>query len=636
MLTAPALAQPGNFGIGQGLGFGDGNAKRVSFAQEFETTNQPGHGVLVIQATIDPGWHIFSTTQKSGGPGATKIHLVESRIYQQAGAISVSPAPTIHREELIYPGLDLEEHYDRVTWRVPIKYTLPPGETTFVIKGVIDYQKCNPNVCVPSEHVFELTADTTKKPSSAVGASGGFNPNALEPIEHDNVAGWPVWKALVFGFLGGLVLNLMPCVLPVIGLKIFAFIEQSGQSRAKSFALNFWYSLGMIAVFMALAVLAVFAQLGWGGLFRYAEFNIALSAIVFTMGLSFLGVWEIPIPGFIGSNKVSEIGAKEGYEGAFAKGTITTLLATPCTGPFLGSALAWAVMQPAPLVFATFFAVGLGMASPYLVIGAFPETVRFLPKPGAWMDTFKQVMGFVLLGTVVYLLTLLEPQYLVPTIALLFALWMSCWWIGRVPITAAADRRWRAVGEATVVSALVGVTAFYWLAPVMNRRYNPEAARQLAVNEQVPVEDRPPVAELDWKKYTPETLAELLDSGKTVMVDFTANWCPNCKWLEAYRLDTAATHKLVDELSIVPLMADWSHIDKSPEVSTLLTQLRGGQSIPVLAVFPASDPQRPYVLRGIYSMKQLHDTLRKAAAGSTESGGTPKESLPDGVAKSGM
>ena len=281
---------------------------------------------------------------------------------------------------------------------------------------------------------------------------------------------------LVLGFVGGIILNIMPCVLPVIGLKVFAFIEQAGESRSKTFALNFWYSLGVISIFMVLAVLAVVFRLGWGQLFQFSQFNIAMAAVIFTMGLSFLGVWEIPIPGFIGTSNVTDIGEREGYEGAFAKGTITTLLATPCTGPFMGTALVGVLNRSTPEVFAIFFAIGLGMSSPYLLIGAFPELVRFLPKPGEWMNTFKQIMGFVLIGTVVYLLTLLKPHYVVPTVALLFGLWAACWWIGRVPVTAPSDRRWRALGEGTLFATIVGISSIVYLAPTLEERQEEKLA----------------------------------------------------------------------------------------------------------------------------------------------------------------
>ena len=146
---------------------------------------------------------------------------------------------------------------------------------------------------------------------------------------------------------------------------------------------------------------------------------MTIAAVVFAMALSLLGVWEVPIPGFFGSGSVQSAAAKEGPLGAFLKGVVTTVLATPCTAPLMAAAIAWAVTQPLVTNLIVFAAVGLGMASPYLLIGVYPELLRFLPKPGAWMETFKQVSGFVLLGTVVFILSFIEPAAVVPTILLL-------------------------------------------------------------------------------------------------------------------------------------------------------------------------------------------------------------------------
>ena len=196
--------------------------------------------------------------------------------------------------------------------------------------------------------------------------------------------------AVGMGLLGGLILNIMPCVLPVIGLKVLSFLEQSGHNRRHALVLNIWYSLGMISVFFVLATLAVTLGFGWGQLFSYNGFNITLTAVVFVMGLSFLGVWEVPIPGFVGRGKTLELAEKEGFAGAFSKGIITTILATPCSAPLLASALTWAVNQSPSKTYAVFAAAGFGMASPYLLIGAFPGLLAFLPKPGlGWIPSNK-------------------------------------------------------------------------------------------------------------------------------------------------------------------------------------------------------------------------------------------------------
>ena len=161
---------------------------------------------------------------------------------------------------------------------------------------------------------------------------------------------------IALAFVGGLILNLMPCVLPVIGLKVMSFVEQSGKSRAHAFMLNLWFAAGIISVFLLLGLLAATLGLTWGGQFGNTSFNVTIAAVVFAMALSLLGVWEVPIPGFFGSGSVQSAAAKEGPLGAFFKGVVTTVLATPCTAPLMAAAIAWAVTQPIAtklVVFAT-------------------------------------------------------------------------------------------------------------------------------------------------------------------------------------------------------------------------------------------------------------------------------------------
>ena len=179
-----------------------------------------------------------------------------------------------------------------------------------------------------------------------------------------------------------------------------------------------------------------------------------MTAMVFVMALSFLGVWEIPIPGFVGAGRVNQLQTQEGPSGAFFKGVFTTILATPCSGPFLGPVFGYLLKQPPYMAYWIFGAVGLGMASPYLAIGAYPKLVGRLPKPGAWMETVQQLMGFLLLATVVYLFNTLTPRYVVPTLAFLVGLWFACWWVGRAQLRATGHwrsdglDRWRGGGSA--------------------------------------------------------------------------------------------------------------------------------------------------------------------------------------------
>lgn len=772
---------------------------RVAVEAAFTAATDERPALLFVTANVRPGFHVYSVTQKKGGPEATKIELKGSPAYKLAGRFQASKAPKVHFEKQIWPDLPIEEHTGKITWYAPIELAEGAKPAELKIEGVLDTQACNAESCVPM--LLSFVAKRTAKPpvkisaealkalqaqlaaagayraegasvavrgqlSQSVAAPGdtvqltltavpdeGWHVYALEPRDpkivgkgkptlialtdtgplqadspttdatpvekpaalpgagveryHEGPVTWTVnlrvpkdaplgevpisgvigyqvcfdngckppmgatfqttltigerpsnapapleftaasygvaAKAaeaapglveapssgvteteapkslatmLVFSFLGGLILNLMPCVLPVIGLKIMSFVEQSGHSRGEALKLNLWYSAGLLAVFLVLATLAVAAGMTWGSHFGSNAFTITLSAIVFAMALSLLGVWEIPIPGFAGGAKAYSLTEKEGPAGAFLKGVLTTVLATPCTGPFMGTALGWAVRQPPEVTYGVFATLGLGMASPYLLVGAFPKLIRFLPKPGNWMVTFKQVMGFVLLGTVIWLLTAVELALILPTVALLVGVGVACWWIARTPATEDFGKQLRAWLEGGAVTALAVFVAFAeslgtypvvgevpGLRPVMEYRLAKHVA-QVGETE-LPHEE----GELAWRLFSPEKLADLERQNQTVMVDFTADWCPTCKWMEKTVLNTEPVIDLVKELNVRPLLADYTRYP--PEIKKVLKKLRSN-GVPVLAIFPAGNHDQPIVFRGAYTQSALLDALQQA------------------------
>jgi len=567
-----ANAQPDFVGQ-QGFG-GFASAPEPDLVQvraEFTVATQDQPARLFVFAEVADDWHIYSTTQPPGGPLKTQIQIDQQAQFRLSGPFQVVQPPVVHTYDEFWPNLPVEEHEGKVVWYAPIELAEGVDPNRLTITGKILGQVCK-EMCLP----FTLEFMASMGPGMAVTA-GATSTAASQPLA----------LIVVFALLGGLILNLMPCVLPVIGLKILGFVDQAGQSRGRVFALNAYYAIGMLSVFLLLATLATSVQLGigtenlgWGEQFTFMWFKVATTALVFVMALSFLGVWDIPIPGFAGRGKASDLAAREGASGAFFKGIFTTILATPCSGPFLGPLFAYTIGQPPQVTYLIFASIGLGMASPYLLIGAFPRLIAFIPKPGAWMDTFKQLMGFLLLATAVYLLSTITNRYVVPTFAFLVALWFGCWWIGRIPITASLTKKLTAWCGSSLVAAVVGFLAFV-----------------------------PSQHELPWQPYSPETLADAQARGKTVLVDFTADWCLTCKLNLKMAINTKKVKRLVEKNNVITLIADWT--DRSDMIKQSLAQL-DSVSIPLLAVYPASQPGRPIVLRDLLFESDVVAALEKA------------------------
>lgn len=588
----------------------------VAMAAQFTKPAADKPAELFITARIKPGWHIYSITQPAagpaGGPMRSQLKLAENKQFKLSGPFDAVPAPD-KKTEPAFDNLVVETHHGTVVWHAPIQLAEGVDPKKLEIQGNLYAQPCDAGSCLRPQH-FPFTASLgsgvelpkkksdkkepeKKKQGSAAAAAPA--PSAGPPAQAVGADGLLVKLGLAF--LGGLILNLMPCVLPVISLKLLSFLEQAGESRGRVFELNLWYAVGLLSVFMVLASFAVLAGHAWGEQFTLPWFKIGLTALVFVMALSFLGVWEIPIPGFVGSGQLSQLQTKEGAAGSFFKGVFATVLATPCSGPFLGPLFGFLLYQPPYVAYLIFGAVGLGMAFPYLVIGAFPELIRFMPKPGAWMDTFKQLMGFLLLGTVVFLFSTISAAHFVPTLTLLVGLWFACWWIGRTPITAGRAANVTAWVGGTMVAAAIGLFAF-----------------TLLLHE----------SKMPWRPFSPEALAQARAEGKTVMVDFTADWCLTCKTNLKLSIDTERVRQRVQENGVLPMLADWTN--ESPMIKRALNDL-GKNSIPVLAVWPADPNAEAIVLTDLLSESEVLDALEEAGPSKRRSERRPEltSSTPD-------
>jgi thiol:disulfide interchange protein/DsbC/DsbD-like thiol-disulfide interchange protein len=390
-------------------------------------------------------------------------------------------------------------------------------------------------------------------------------------------------RFLVFGFIGGFILNLMPCVLPVISLKIFGFIQQAGQSRARIFRSGLAFIAGIFVWFLGLAlVLVIIKSAGgqpvWAAQFTNPYFVLAMSAVVLVFALNLFGVFEINLPQWLSRRAVAAESA-HGDAGSFFQGVFATVLATPCTAPFLGTALGFAFTQSAIVILSIFASIALGMSLPYFLLSAQPAWLKFLPKPGPWMLRVKQLMGFLLIATLLFLLSVLGAQRgvaaLIWTCAFLLVLSVACWLKG-VFMTPNASPRTR--GSVLLVIALLVIGSGYYFIGEKFKSASIAASPTASVGS-------------GWEKFTPERLASELQQGNPVFIDFTAEWCITCKFNESTVLETAAVRAAFSEHQIVKLKADWTNGD--PAITKLLKQF-GRPGVPLYVLYPGGTAQ-PYV-----------------------------------------
>jgi thiol:disulfide interchange protein DsbD len=403
---------------------------------------------------------------------------------------------------------------------------------------------------------------------------------------------------LVFGFIGGFILNLMPCVLPVISLKIFGFIQQAGQSRQKILRSGLAFTAGIFAWFIGLALILIALkaaghQITWAFQFTNPYFVLFMSVVVLVFALNLLGVFEISLPQSAMSRLLGASASNPGGEaGSFFQGVFATVLATPCTAPFLGTALGFAFAQSAAVILAMFVAIAAGMSAPYLLLSAQPAWLRFLPKPGPWMVRVKQFMGFLLLATLLFLLYVLGAQRgndgVVWASCFLLVISMVCWMKGAF-VTPTASSKARVVAVVTMLILLAASGAYF-----IGEKFR--SSKLVAIQAGMAG---------DWQPFTPERLQAELNQGHLVFVDFTAAWCLTCKFNEASVLESETVREAFQRHSVTKLKADWTNGD--PIITKLLQQF-GRPGVPLYVLYPGKS-EKPFVFPELLTKSIVLDKL---------------------------
>jgi thiol:disulfide interchange protein DsbD len=392
-----------------------------------------------------------------------------------------------------------------------------------------------------------------------------------------------IFRAAGLALLGGMLLNLMPCVFPVLFLKGLSLVQSGSEERHTLRRHGFVYTSGILVSFWLLvAVLLVLraagASLGWGFQFQSPVFLMLMAGLLFFMGLALAGQFEI---GLSLTGAGGSLLAKQGYAGSFFTGVLAVIVATPCTAPFMGAALGYAIGAPVAVTFAVFTALALGLAAPYVALTLQPAWTRFLPRPGAWMEVLKQAVSVPIFATVIWLAWVVASGYGAELLAALLGsfllLAISGWFLGRWPA-----RRWATVVAVLIVACMVGLSVYSADALVPSKVV-------YQIGDVEALNALPIVRGSNWQPWSADAVQKSLASGQPVFVDFTASWCLSCQVNERVALSRPEVAQAFAAKNVALFRADWTRED--PAITQALTDL-GRSGVPVYALYSPgqSDP----------------------------------------------
>jgi len=562
------------------------------------TAYAPGSAAVVVaRVAVEDGWHVNANVPTFDYLIPTELGLTLPEGWK-AAAITYPRAAkrtfTFAEEPLaVYDG----------TVEIRAELAVPAGAAAggYPVAATVQYQACDEQQCLPPTEAtarLELTVGSGGTPTSAAAppdaaaATGG--PAATVSRRAALSAGG---FAILLGILGGLILNAMPCVLPVLSLKVFGLVQSAGHGRREVVRGSLATAAGILVSFWGLAAAAVAARaagaaVGWGVQFQRPGFVAFLAVVVVLFCLNLWGLFEITLPWRVA--RLAGGGPREGVAGHFATGLFATLMATPCSAPFLGTAVGFALGQEVGIVIAVFTAIGVGMALPYLLLAAWPGAARLLPKPGPWMDTLKGAMGFFLAAAAVWLLYVLASQVSAERRAAvelaLLALGLLVWMRHRA-----------VVGSSLRRAAAVGVLAAA-VAPLLLAAAGEAGAATAGAAE-------PARRLIAWVPFDGARAEALAARGTPVFVDVTADWCFTCKVNERWVLETPEVAAAFREHGVVPMKADWTKKDR--EISDFLAA-HGRYGIPFYLLYRPG--RGPHLFGELITRDELIAEVRAAAA----------------------
>ncbi len=512
--------------------------------------------------------------------GATDATLVIT--FQGCQTDGICYPPMTRRVKLALPAGKVNAAADEVAQKTEVIAPLPNRDKRAQGRSDAGSQ---PMLIRPNEPALTVPGDTAATPDASAD-----NAQRTPPPAAPAAAPGSLLVLLLFAVAGGLILNLMPCVLPILSLKVLG-VAQSGESRQRARSHALWYTAGVLVAFAAIGALVIALRAagqaaGWGFQLQHPWFIAALVYLMFAVGLSLSGVFTLG--GSMGGVGQS-LASRSGPVGDFFTGVLACVVASPCVAPFMGPALAYAFAAPGLQAMLVFLALGLGLALPFLLIGFVPSLARRLPRPGAWMETLKLVLAFPMYGTAIWLLWVLGKQRGVDAMALvlggLVILSLALWWFER--------SRWRSQRVGGLLALLLTLGALYPIWGV-TRMDPPAKAAQVASDNVV--------------EYSPQMLDRLRQDNRVVFVNMTADWCVTCKANERAVLGTNAFQDTLRRTNAVYMRGDYTNVD--PQITAFLDEHKA-VGVPLYVVYGPGAP--PTVLPTVLTQALVEEALLRTA-----------------------
>ena len=512
--------------------------------------------------------------------GATDATLVIT--FKGSRTDGICCPPMTRRVKLALPAGKVNAAADEVAQKTEVIAPLPNRDKRAQGRSDAGSQ---PMLIRPNEPALTVPGDTAATPDASAD-----NAQRTPPPAAPAAAPGSLLVLLLFAVAGGLILNLMPCVLPILSLKVLG-VAQSGESRQRARSHALWYTAGVLVAFAAIGALVIALRAagqaaGWGFQLQHPWFIAALVYLMFAVGLSLSGVFTLG--GSMGGVGQS-LASRSGPVGDFFTGVLACVVASPCVAPFMGPALAYAFAAPGLQAMLVFLALGLGLALPFLLIGFVPSLARRLPRPGAWMETLKLVLAFPMYGTAIWLLWVLGKQRGVDAMALvlggLVILSLALWWFER--------SRWRSQRVGGLLALLLTLGALYPIWGV-TRMDPPAKAAQVASDNVV--------------EYSPQMLDRLRQDNRVVFVNMTADWCVTCKANERAVLGTNAFQDTLRRTNAVYMRGDYTNVD--PQITAFLDEHKA-VGVPLYVVYGPGAP--PTVLPTVLTQALVEEALLRTA-----------------------